>query len=363
MQKISENRRMGRRGATIFVGALAVLLAGCQEQDVAEAPKEAIVRPASVMIVSEIDDLSTRNFTGRVDAVQTVDLAFRVSGQLVELPVSDGQRVKKGDLIAALDPTDYENVVREAQVNYEQKKKDLKRFETLKNKQVISEGKYDGAKTAFDLAEVTLDKAKQNLGYTRIVAPYDAVVTSRSLDNYAIIKDGNSIVRLQDVSEVRIDINVPETLFSQATESSVLKMTAEFPSHPGKVFPLQYREHSTEADKVAQTYRVTLAMDNKSGFNIIPGMTASVKVSLNGLGNRDETAFFVPTSAVGAAPDKSAYVWVVNPDDKRVTRRSVTLGTILGAFIPVLSGLKDGEMIVTAGVSHLDNNQLIVPKL
>lgn len=213
------------------------------------------------------------------------------------------------------------------------------------------------------MAEVTLDKAKQNLGYTKIVAPYDAVVSSRSLDNYAIINGGTSIARLQDVSEVRIDINVPETLFSQATESSILKMTAEFPSHPGKVFPLQYREHSTEADKVAQTYRVTLAMDNKGGFNIIPGMTASVKVSLNGLGTRDETAFFVPTSAVGAAPDKSAYVWVVNPDDKRVTRRPVTLGTILGAFIPVLSGLKDGEMIVTAGVNHLDNNQLIIPKL
>lgn len=80
-------------------------------------------RPARVMVVSEVDDLFTRDFTGRVDAVQTVDLAFRVSGQLVELPVVEGQRIAKGDLIAALDPTDYENALREARVNFEQKKK------------------------------------------------------------------------------------------------------------------------------------------------------------------------------------------------------------------------------------------------
>ncbi|KZK77599.1 Toluene efflux pump periplasmic linker protein TtgD precursor [Pseudovibrio sp. Ad13] len=363
MQKISGKSRIGRLSAPVFVGALALLLASCQEQEVVEAPKTVAPRPARVMVVSEIDDLFTRNFTGRVDAVQTVDLAFRVSGQLVEMPIIEGQRIAKGDLIAALDPTDYENTVREAQVNFEQKKKDLKRFETLKDKQVISEGQYDNAKTAFDLAEVTLDKAKQNLGYTKIVAPYDAIVTSRSLDNYAIISAGTSIARLQDVSEVRIDINVPETLFAQATESSVLKMTAEFPSHPGKVFPLEYREHSTEADKVAQTYRVTLAMNNDDGYNIIPGMTASVKVKLNGLDKSQTTAFFVPTSAVGSSPDKSPYVWVVDESEKRVGRRKVLLGTVLGSFIPVLSGLKDGEMIVTAGVSHLSENQLIVPKL
>ncbi|AEV38534.1 efflux transporter, RND family, MFP subunit [Pseudovibrio sp. FO-BEG1] len=363
MQKISGKSRIGRLGAPIFVGALALLLASCQEQEIAEAPKTVAPRPARVMVVSEVDDLFTRNFTGRVDAVQTVDLAFRVSGQLVELPIVEGQRIAKGDLIAALDPTDYENALREAQVNYEQKKKDLQRFETLKDKQVISEGQYDNAKTAFDLADVTLDRAKQNLGYTKIVAPYDAIVTSRTLDNYAIINAGTSIARVQDVSEVRIDINVPETLFAQATESSVLKMTAEFPSHPGKVFPLEYREHSTEADMVAQTYRVTLAMDNDSGFNIIPGMTASVKVKLNSLDAAGATAFFVPTSAIGSAPDKSSYVWVVDESEKRVGRRKVLLGTVLGGFIPILSGLKDGEMIVTAGVSHLSENQQIVPKL
>ncbi|KZL21295.1 Solvent efflux pump periplasmic linker SrpA precursor [Pseudovibrio axinellae] len=363
MQKISGKSRIGRLSVPVFVGALALLLASCQEQDVAEAPTEAAPRPARVMVVSQVDDLFTRNFTGRVDAVQTVDLAFRVSGQLVELPIVEGQRIAKGDLIAALDPTDYQNTVREAQVNFEQKKKDLKRFETLKNKQVISEGQYDNAKTAFDLAQVTLDKATQNLGYTKIVAPYDAIVTSRTLDNFAIISAGTSIARLQDVSEVRININVPETLFSQATESSVLNMTAEFPSHPGKVFPLEYREHSTEADKVAQTYRVTLAMDNDAGFNLIPGMTASVKVKLNSLGSAQNVAFFVPTSAIGSAPDKSPYVWVVDDSEKRVGRRKVQLGTVLGSFIPVLSGLKDGEMVVTAGVSHLSENQQIVPKL
>lgn len=361
MQKLSGKVSIRGLSAAVVIGALSLALAGCQEQEVAAATDVEKARPARVMVVSEVDDLFTRTFTGRVDAVQTVDLAFQVAGKIVELPIAEGQKIAKGDLIAALDPTDYENAVREAQVNYEQKKKDLQRYETLKNKEVVSEGQFDKAKTAFDLAAVTLDKAKQNLGYTKIVAPYDAIVTARKLDTYAIIGSGTSVARLQDVSEVRIDIDVPETLFSQATEASVLKMTATFPAHPGKEFPLEYREHTTEVDAVAQTYRVTLGMQNDPDFNILPGMTASVKVRLNSpLG--EAKAYFVPTSAIGAAADRSAYVWVVDSESKRVNRRPVVLGSVLGSFIPVLSGLKDGEMIVTAGVAHLLEDQLIAPK-
>ena len=362
MHKLSG--KVGKQGlfATVVIGALSFFLTGCQEQEVAAAPSVEKARPARVMVVSEFDDLFTRTFTGRVDAVQTVDLAFQIPGKIIELPIIEGQHIAKGDLIAALDPTDYEIAWREAQVNYEQKKKDLKRYETLKNKDVISEGQYDKAKAAFDLAEVNLDKARQNLGYTKIVAPYDAIVTARKLDNYAIIGAGTSVARLQDVSEVRIDIDVPETLFSQATNSSVLTMTAKFPAVPDKEFQLEYREHTTEVDSVAQTYRVTLAMPNNVDFNILPGMSASVKVGLNSpLGNA--TAYFVPTSAIGAAADKTPFVWVVDDESKRVSRRSVAVGSILGSFVPILTGLKDGEMVVTAGVSHLLDNQLIAPKL
>ncbi|MDD7910490.1 MULTISPECIES: efflux RND transporter periplasmic adaptor subunit [Pseudovibrio] len=349
-------------GGPLVLVAMGLMLAGCQEEAAdASAQVEAKPRPAPVMAVSEEEGLVTRNFTGRVEAVQTVDLAFRVGGQIVELPIRESQSVKKGDLIAALDPADYEAAVREAEVNIQQRKLDLDRYETLKDKEVISQGAYDSAKTAFDLASVQLENARRNLGYTKIYAPYDAVISSRLVDNFTIISPGTSVVRVQDVHEVQIDINVPERLFAQARAQNVLSMTAEFPAHPGKEYQLEYREHSTEADPITQTYRITLAMPHPEDINVFPGMTASVKIRSKQYGLAGTPGFLVPASAVTGDAQREPFVWVLNSETNAVNKRNVKIGTLFGPFVPVVEGLDEGELIVTAGVGHLQEGQVVRP--
>ncbi|MTI17415.1 efflux RND transporter periplasmic adaptor subunit [Rhodobacteraceae bacterium RKSG542] len=353
------HRRKPLLGASSLLIAAGLLLAGCQ-QDVEETVKEEAPRPAKVMQASQNLNSATRSFAGRVEAVQTVDLAFRVGGQLVQLPVRESQMVKKGDLIAALDPTDYESALREAKVNFEQKKLDLKRLETLKDKDVVSQGSFDNAKTAYDLAAVAVDNAERNLRYTKLLAPYDAVITRRLLDNFTIIQGGTSVVRVQDVSEIQVDINVPETLFARVNEGDIQKIHAEFAALPGKEFPVTYREHSTEVDPVTQTYRVTLTMPQVDGIDIYPGMTASVKVETSSSAEVAEKGFLVPTVAVVSDADKKLYLWVVGEGNK-VERRYVEVGPIMGPFIPVLSGLNQGETFVTAGAASLQSGQTIQP--
>ena len=268
--------RSWRFYALTAVLAIAAGLQGCDGGEPssaanAEAKRMADARPVRIHTVEADGAARSRQFSGRVRAVQTVDLSFQVGGEIVKLPVRESERVKKGDLIAALDKEDFERRLREAKVRRDLAKAKLDRVSSLRDKKVTSEASYDDAKAEYDLAVVAVETAQQKLEYAEIHAPYDAIITKRLVDNYTVISAGTQVVRIQDMSEIQIDINVPETLFAKVTRQQVESMEAVFSSAPERRFPLEYREHETEADPVAQTYRVTLAMPVPEDINISAG--------------------------------------------------------------------------------------------
>jgi len=346
--------------------AAALLLASCQDEGKdaiaeAEAALMAEPRPAKVIKISDQIGLLSRRFTGRVEAVQTVDLSFQVAGRLIELPVLESQPITKGDLVARLDPEDYDRAVREAKLRVTQAKRDLDRLETLKERNVISQKSFDDQKNAYDLALEALDAATQNLEYTEIHAPFDGILTRRLIDNFTTVNVGSAVVRVQDVSEVQIDINVPEALFAKVTANLIASVHAEFPSIPGRQFELIYREHSSEVNEVTQTYRVTLAMPPQADVRIYPGMTASVVAKLKPEGLDMGDALLVPSSAVAVDSDRNTFVWKFDGNAGTVAKTPVTVGVVSGDFLPVTSGLSVGDRIVSAGVSYLSEGQKIRP--
>lgn len=324
------------------------------------ASRLAEARPVRIHTVSGDTALSRRQFSGRVRAVQTVNLSFQVGGKIVRLPVRESQRVKQGDLIAALDKEDFERRLHEAKVRRDLAKAKLERAASLREKQFASEAAYDEAKAEYDLAVVAVETAKQKLEYAEIHAPYEAIVTKRLVDNYTVISSGTQVVRIQDMSEIQIDISVPETLFAKVTRQQVAGMAAVFASAPDRRFPLDYREHETEPDPVAQTYRVTLAMPVPEGINILPGMTASVIVSFTS-GEDAAQGLQVPAAAISADSQQEPFVWVLDPETNAVSKRSVSLGPLRGDDAIVTDGLQPGEQIVSAGVSFLQEGQVVRP--
>ncbi|GGB43311.1 hemolysin D [Roseibium aquae] len=353
-----------RRLVPVLLGA--GLLAACQEEapnPVAQAEEamRAEPRPAKIFTVSDEVGLLTRRFTGRVEAVQTVDLSFQVPGKLLELPIRESQAVSQGDLIAKIDPTDYARAVREARLRVDQAKRDLDRLETLRDRSVISEKSYDDQKNAYELAVEALRAAEQNLFYTEIRAPFDGIVSLRLVDNFTTIDVGTAVARLQDVSETQIDINVPEALFVKVAENEVQSISAQFLSLPGQEIELEYREHSSQIDPITQTYRVTLAAKSGKDERIIPGMTASVEVKVRPEGLDLSETLLVPSSAVAVNAAGEPYVYVFGPQEGTVTRAPVTVGPIMGPYLPVTDGLSIGDQIVSAGVAYLSDGQSIRP--
>ncbi|MBE9553514.1 MAG: efflux RND transporter periplasmic adaptor subunit [Proteobacteria bacterium] len=330
-------------------------------ETVADSTAELPPRPAKIAMVEATNGLVERRFVARVVAVQTVDLSFQVAGQLAELPLLEGEMVPKGELIATLDQTDFKLALREAEARAQLSARELKRKRTLAKRRVISTQDLDQAVTAHDLNVIAVERERRQRGYATLRAPFDAIVTRRLIGNYSRVAPGDVIVRLQDVSEIRLQISVPAALLATVQPDDVSSLRAAFPFLPDRRFDLVYREKSTEADPVAQTYRVILAMERPDDVTILPGMSASVTATFTRWDGQDPAFPRIPIAALDTAPDGGFRVWVVNGGKGLVSERRVDVGAIKREMVSVTSGLVPGESIVVAGVHQLREGMRVRP--
>jgi RND family efflux transporter MFP subunit len=346
----------GSAGAGIVLLALAMAFSACTQEGPAAAEASLAVRTERV---GHAGALTTRRFAGRVDAVRTVDLAFEVGGRIVALPVKPGSFIPKGALVAALDPGDFELAVREAEVQRDLASKELERHRSLLARDSVSRAAFDRTEAEYRLRVVALDQALRNLAYASLEAPFDALVTRRLIDAFSSVQPKQDVVRVQDVTELRIHVHVPEHLIRLATDPERIRAEATFPFAPDTPFPLAYREHETEADGVAQTYRVTFGFPRPDDLSILPGMTASVVTRLMDASANE--AVDVPLSAVDTSSDGAFRVWVIDPDTQTVAPRGVTLGPVTNDRALVREGLRPGETIVSAGTRLLRDGARVYP--
>lgn len=185
-----------------------------------------------------------------------------------------------------------------------------------------------------------------------LYAPYDGVIAQRFVEPNQNVRAKQPIVRFQDVDEIDIAVDVPETLMvADIQAADIVQMTAELAGAPGVQFPVQVREVAQQADPTTQTYRLRVAMANPPGITALPGMTATVNLVYRRaaiLGNQ----ILVPLSAVYKDASGEGVVWVIGEKDV-VQRRPVTAGSATGNSIEIVEGLEPGDRIAIAGVRFL----------
>ena len=195
----------------VSILAAVVLLAGCGARTEPAAVEQSI-RPAKVIVVQAPGRVTTHEFVARVEAAQSIDLSFEVDGVLAELSVREGQTIERGELVAALDPTDFRLAVREAELQVQLARQDLDRKHRLLDQHGIAASLVDDARSMHQLQQVRLEQRRESLAKSRIVAPFDAQVARRYLDNHVQISAGDPIVRLNDLHELQVVAGVPEQL-------------------------------------------------------------------------------------------------------------------------------------------------------
>ena len=334
-----------------FISIALLILSGT-----ASLAQSEVVRPVKVAKLEAQDRTLTRQFFGSVVARQTVDLAFQVSGQIKEFPVLEGTEVARGALIAKLDLEPFERTLERARVQKDQADRALARLNQLSSNSV-SQVSIDDAQSAADLAGIAVRDAEFALANATLTAPFDGLVASRNFANFSTVSAGTPVVRLHDISEWRVEIDVPEVLFRSAGENPDISLVGRF-TGSDRVIPLALREFTAEASSVGQTFKITLAMLEEPGPGVLPGSSITVIAGLNTASRQAR----IPASAVVIGDSGDTFLMLFNSQDGEtgtVKRLAVNLETDNDGNFVLREGLEDGIEIVVAGAKSLTDGQAV----
>ena len=339
----------------------ALLLAACGEPKVEPEP----VRPVLTQVVLPGAAATRDVFSGEIRARHESDAAFRVGGKLVARPVDAGARVTRGQVLARLDPGDARLAAQaagaqlaSAEGDLALAKSDLERHADLLAKKFISQSAFDVKQNGVNAAKARADQARSQAaissnqaGYTTLVADDDGVVVSVAAEPGQVLAAGQAVLRIARTGEKEVVVNAAE---SQLTRFKVGNAVAiSLWSDPATVFAGRIREVAGGADAVTRTYSVRVTAINPPAQTQL-GMSANVVFA----SSPDVNLVVVPLSAL-AREGENAAVWVVDPKTHQVKTRRVTVGQYREDGATITAGLHPGDVVVTAGVHKLRENQVV----
>lgn len=346
-----------------------ILVTACSRPEPPSPPE--VARPAKLFTVEGPDALMIRSFPGEVRASEVADLAFRVGGNLIEFPANRGIEVEQGELLARLDPSDYEAAVNQMQAEYDLSVAQFQRSAELIDRQLISQADYDRRLALMKVNKSNLVRAQNNLDYTQLFAPFDGVVARRLAENHESVSAGQVVLIMQTVKMIDVTVDVPESIIKRVERTRANRdpqpVEVRFGSDTGRTYTAIYKEHETEADEATLTYRVTFSMPVPDDLNVLPGMSATVIADLSRLFQEEVARMtLVPIEAVFSAEDQPLdsefkQVWVVDPESMRASRRDVQVGRLTNDKIAILAGLEEGEIIIAAGVNAVTEGMWVRP--
>lgn len=305
-----------------------------------------------------------QRYSGRLQAIDRVDIRPLVSGTLAQVHFKDGALVKKGDLLFTIDPRPYEAEVERAEARAAYTAADLARARRLLAENAIARRDYDQKESDARAAAAALKTARINLGYTRIVAPIDGRVSRAEVTAGNVVSAGASsavLTTIVSVSRMYASFNVDEQTFLRHVDANRLK-GVPIPVQMGLADEKGYPHHGVVAsvdnqlDPGSGTIRVRAVFDNRDGL-MVPGLYARVRLG----GSAPHEAVLVDEKAIGTDQDKR-YVLVLDKAN-HADYRAVKLGASVGTLRVVTHGLAAGERIVVGGLQRVRPGDLVAPNL
>jgi RND family efflux transporter MFP subunit len=352
-----------RPRAVILVALAVAALGACREEQKAQAPQPQ--RPVLVETVTFAPRMQERSFVATIRPRIENDLAFRVGGRVGRRLVDVGAPVVAGQVLAELDPTDLSLQREQAQAEeaaataaLAQAQADLDRITTLRGEGWSTPANLDRQRALVQEATSRLTRARRAaelagnaLGYATLTAPAAGVVTAVSAEAGQVVAQGQPILRLARSDEPEASVAIPEGLVERVREGQA---TLALWSAPDRTFAATLRELAPAADPASRTYAAR--------FSLEPAARAQVRLGQSGtLTLADPPAARVarlPLSALfnqGGGPA----AWVVDPSTGALSLRPVEVAAYEARSVLVSGGLREGELVVSAGVHKLDAGQTV----
>jgi membrane fusion protein, multidrug efflux system len=347
----------------LLLAAAVALLAACNAK---EKPPE-VIRPVQLTQVTTGGTVDTAVFAGDVKPRYETDLGFRIGGKVVTRAVDVGARVKKGQVLARLDPADValqaqaaNAAVAATETEYKFAQAEFERYQNLYREKFISASALDAKRNALDANRAKHEQAKANLevsrnqaSYAVLVANEDGVITAVNAEPGQVVSAGQAVVRIAREDEREVAISVPENRIAELRGARQLVVALW--ANPGKLYPARVREVSPSVDPATRTFAVRVAM-LEADPSVQWGMTANVAL----VAPTAPTAALLPLTSVYQKDGKPA-VWRFDPTSRQVSLVPIVIGQYREDGVVVTSGVANGDWIVAAGVHKLQPGQVVRP--
>lgn len=331
------------------VVATATLLACCTSKS-QETQKEQGIRVKTITLKS--DKLTTsKSYVGVVEEETASALSFSVQGNVERIYVTEGQLVKKGQLLAELGTENLRSAYDAAQATLKQAQDAMGRLQQLYDNKSLPEIKYVEAQTKLDQARSMAAISKKNLSNSRLTAPFSGVIGKRMVDIGENAIPGSAAFTLLDITSVKVKVAIPEGEISQIAIGK--EASVNIPAIGDQKFRGKIVEKGIVAHPVSHTYDIKIRIPN-GDRKLMPGMVCRIWF----VGGTASSAFVVPNNVVQVSPDGQKYVWcVVN---KRATAVKVTTGGLSGQGVIVESGLTEDDAIISEGFQKVSEGMEVI---
>ena len=363
-----------------YVFLLLVVLAviGCSDNK--KVQQKAPIRVETLVVSPGLTD-NAQSYVGIVEEREATAVSFTSMGVVKRIMVKEGQMVKRGQLLAEMDPATSSNsvemahasvnqakdMVKQAEATYNQAKDAYDRMKLLHDNGSLPEVKWIEAETRLAQATSALNTARsgvvsataaekiarKGLADTRLYAPVSGVIGKKQLMAGETALPSQAVVNILDISTVKVKVAVPETEIGgiNANTSTLIKVDAIGRSYRGARI-----EKGVQADALTHTYDIRINVANPD-FKLLPGMVANVRFMPNG--GHGAGRMSIPVTSVQKKSDGTLFVWTVD-QNSAAHRTRVKIGETHGNYVTVVDGLGNGQIIVTEGYQKLSEGTKVV---
>jgi membrane fusion protein (multidrug efflux system) len=301
-------------------------------------------RPSPV----EVTQAETRTLSMTVEAVgttralQSVEIVPEADGRIVELNITPGEEVRKGDVLVRLDDEIARADLAEAEARLIERRQAVERATTLRRTNAVAEATVEEAQARLAEALAQLDRAARRLKERTITAPFDGVMGLTNVDEGARVDQQTIITRLDDLSQIEVEFALPETLFAQVTKGQTV--TATSAAFPGQSFEGRIDAVDNRIDPVSRSFRTRAILPNPEG-TLPAGMFMSLELLLS------QSDFVVVPEEALIFQAAETYVFVVQDDTAR--RVVVETGQRRDGMVAVVKGIEAGQTVIVRGLQRL----------
>lgn len=318
-----------------------ILVTGCGTKQT-QAEEETLA--VSVEKVAPSGNVSEVPYVGVVEEESSTSVSFTGMAMLQTMTVSEGQPVKKGQLLAVIDETQARNTLATTKAALDQAKDAYDRMKLLHESQSLPDMKWVEVESKVNQAQSAYDMAKKNLEDCRIYAPVSGVVGTKIMGVGETVLPSEPVLTILSIDRVKVRVSIPEREISGITVGTATTIRVD--ALGDETFQGGRIEKGVSADPLTHTYDIRIVVPNP-GHRLLPGMVARVQIKNEELRMKNGGSLTLPVKAVQQSTDKSLFVWIVQQG--RAHRTPVTIGQTIGNRVLIESGLQEGDQVIVEG--------------